>query len=218
MKITMYTTLLLSILVQVVTGIIEVGALSIQVPVEYTLLKQMMMLEVIVQSIEGAFYIYWFFHFKEISNITPSRYFDWMITTPTMLVNLIMYLRFLSSTEPLDFFTVLMQERSMIFTILALNWLMLFFGYLGETKHNLSYVGLGFLPFLAYYYLLYKNYGLLSTEGTSVYVYFLFFWTLYGVVAVLPYTLKNMCYNILDLFSKNFFGLFLTYLLYNRRV
>lgn len=214
----MYTTLLLSILVQVVTGIIEVGALFLDVPVEYNFLKQMMMLEVIVQIIEGSFYIYWFFHFKAITNITPSRYFDWMITTPTMLVNLIMYLRFLSSTEPLDFFTVLMQERSMIFTILALNWLMLFFGYLGETTHMTSYVGLGFLPFIAYYYLLYKNYGLLSADGLSVYFYFLFFWTLYGVVAVLPYTLKNMCYNILDLFSKNFFGLFLTYLLYNRRV
>jgi len=29
----------------------------------------------------------------------------------------------------------------------------------------------------------------------------------------LPYNIKNTCYNILDLFSKNFFGLFLTYLI-----
>jgi len=214
----MYTSLLLSILVQVVTGIIEVGALFLQVPAEYTFLKQMMMLEVLVQCIEGSFYIYWFFHFKAISNITPSRYLDWMITTPTMLVNLIMYLRFLSSKEPLDFFNVLGQEWNTILTVVVLNWMMLYFGYLGETTRNLSYVGLGFLPFVAYYYLIYKNYGLLSTDGTIVYVYFLFFWSLYGVVAVLPYTLKNMYYNILDLFAKNFFGLFLTYLLNNRRI
>ena len=215
MKVTMYTSLLASILIQVITGIIELFALFFRVPSEYEILKQMMLLEVIVQCIEGSFYIYWFFHFKAITNITPSRYFDWMITTPTMLVNLIMYLHFLSK-EPLDFFTVLNQEWNTILTVVLLIWLMLFFGYLGETSRIPVHVGvaLGFIPFFLYYYLIYKNYGLLSTEGMVVFYYFLFFWSLYGVVAVLPYTLKNMCYNILDLFAKNFFGLFLTYLLF----
>jgi len=219
MKLTMYKTLLFSILVQVITGIIEIGSIFIKAPIQYTILKQMMMLELIVQCIEGSFYIYWFYHFKTISNITPSRYFDWVITTPTMLVNLFLYLRFLSSKEPLDFFTVLNQEWNTILTILSLNWLMLLFGYLGETSRIPVYVGvgLGFLPFLLYYYLIY-TYALLSTEGLRIFYYFLFFWSLYGVVAVLPYTLKNMCYNILDLFSKNFFGLFLTYLLIKQSV
>jgi bacteriorhodopsin len=36
---------------------------------------------------------------------------------------------------------------------------------------------------------------------------------MYGIVAVLPYTLKNTIYNVLDLFAKNFFGLFLSYLI-----
>ena len=213
MKLTMYTTLLASILIQVITGIIEFAAIFIHTPSRYTFLKQMMMLELLVQSIEGSFYIYWFYHFKSISNITPSRYLDWVITTPTMLVNLLFYLRFLNSTEPLDFFTVLNEEWNTVLTILSLNWLMLFFGYLGETSRIPVYVGviLGFIPFFFYYYLIYSY--ALSTEGLSIYYYFLFFWTLYGVVAFLPYTLKNMCYNILDLFSKNFFGLFLTYLL-----
>ena len=221
MKITMYTTLIASIFIQVVTGIIEFGALFIDVPTEYTFLKQMMLLEIVVQFIEISFYIYWFFHFRAISNITPSRYLDWVVTTPTMLINLIMYLRFLGSSDPLDFFTVLNQEWNTIFIVIVLNWMMLFFGYLGETSRIPVYVGvtLGFIPFFLYYYLIYKNYGFLSTYGLGLYFYFLFFWTLYGVVAVLPYSLKNVCYNILDLFAKNFFGLFLTYLLlYNRRV
>jgi len=217
MKITMYTTLLASILVQVITGIIEFGALFLPVPSEYQFLKQMMLLEVAVQTIEGAFYIYWFFNFKAITNITPSRYFDWMITTPTMLVNLIMYLRFLSSTEPLDFLTVFFEERYMIFTIVVLNWLMLFFGYLGETS-SFPGVTFGFIPFIFYYYLIYINYGLLSKTGLMIFYYFLFFWGFYGVVAMFSYKLKNMCYNILDLFSKNFFGLFLTYLLFKGSV
>jgi bacteriorhodopsin len=214
MKITMFKTLLFSIFIQVITGIIEISALFLKVPTQYNFLKQMMILELIVQFIEGSFYIYWFFHFKSISNITPSRYLDWVITTPTMLVNLLFYLRFLSTKEPLDYFTVLNEEWNTILIILVLNLLMLLFGYLGETSRIPVYVGviLGFIPFFIYYYIIY-TYALLSTEGLSIYYYFLFFWTLYGFVAVLPYTVKNMCYNILDLFSKNFFGLFLTYIL-----
>jgi len=145
----MYTTLLISILVQVITGIIEFSTIFLKVPVEYNFLKQMMILELIVQVIEGSFYIYWFFHFKSISNITPSRYMDWSVTTPTMLVNLIMYLVFLSSKEPLDFFTVFQKEWKTILTVLLLNWVMLLFGYLGEISRIPVYLGvpLGFIPF-----------------------------------------------------------------------
>jgi hypothetical protein len=208
----MYTSLLASIFIQVVTGIIEFGALFIKVPSEYSILKQMMLLEVLVQFIEGSFYIYWLYHFKTMNNITPKRYFDWMITTPTMLVNLILYLLFLHTKE-IEFFTVLKQEWKLILIILLLNWCMLLFGYLGETSHFPVLVG--FIPFALYYYLIY-NY-VLSTTGMYVFYYFLFFWSLYGVVAILPYKLKNTCYNILDLFAKNFFGLFLTYLLWSAK-
>jgi bacteriorhodopsin len=34
-------------------------------------------------------------------------------------------------------------------------------------------------------------------------------WSLYGVAAILPFFIKNISYNILDIFAKNFFGLFL---------
>ena len=86
-----YNSLKLSILIQVLTGIIELFTLFIKVPPRIFLLQQMMFLEVIVQFIEGSFYLYWFYHFNKITNITPSRYADWVITTPTMLVNLICY-------------------------------------------------------------------------------------------------------------------------------
>jgi bacteriorhodopsin len=39
-------------------------------------------------------------------------------------------------------------------------------------------------------------------------------WAIYGVAAVLPYHIKNTMYNILDIFAKNFFGIFLSYVLY----
>ena len=72
---------------------------------------------------------------------------------------------------------------------------------------------LGFIPFLIYYYIIYVNYAVRSESGWKIFWYFFFFWSLYGVVAVLPYYIKNTFYNILDLFAKNFFGIFLSYII-----
>jgi hypothetical protein len=216
-----YTTLITSIVVQIITGVIEVFSLFIKVPPSFIFLKQMMVIEVFVQLIEGLFYIYWLFNFNNILNITPKRYFDWIITTPTMLVNLIFYLIFLdyknkNISDSLNFIELFNQEFYTIITVLLLNWLMLLFGYLGEISVIPVLLGvlLGFIPFLIYYYIIYKNYALLSDDGYKIFLYFFIFWSLYGIVAVLPYKIKNMCYNILDLFSKNFFGIFLTYLIF----
>ena len=208
-----YTSLLASIVIQVITGIIEVGTLFLKVPTKLLLLKQMMMLEVLVQLIEGSFYIYWFYNFKKIINITPSRYADWVITTPTMLVNLICYYIFLQNKN-LTFLTIWNKEWKTILPILVLNWLMLLFGYLGEINvlPIVTSVLLGFIPFLIYFYMIYINY-VTSIQNTSLFYYFFIFWALYGVAAMMPYKLKNNSYNILDLFAKNFFGIYLSYLL-----
>jgi bacteriorhodopsin len=219
-----YTSLITSVVVQIITGIVEFISLFINVPAKFSFLKQMMSLELFVQFIEGSFYAYWLYNFKDILNITPKRYFDWMITTPTMLINLIFYLIFLdykdnNTSVELNFFKLFKEEFYTIITVLSLNWAMLLFGYLGEISviPVLLGVSLGFIPFLIYYYIIYKKYAVLSNDGLKIYFYFLFFWSLYGIVAVLPYKIKNMCYNILDLFSKNFFGLLLTYLIFTNR-
>lgn len=211
-----YTSLIASILVQVITGIIQILSMFIHVPVKLLFLKQLMVLEIVVQCIEGLFYMYWWYNFKKIANVTPKRYGDWSITTPTMLINLMFYLIFLKNENgTLEFFELFKQEWNTIVVVLALNWSMLLLGYLGETSviPVISGVALGFIPFAIYFYMIYKKYAQWNEDGIAIYFYFLFFWSLYGVVAVLPYKMKNVCYNVLDLFSKNFFGLFLTYLL-----
>jgi hypothetical protein len=219
-----YTSLITSVIIQVITGIIEVITLFIKVPLKFSFLKQLMLLEIFVQFIEGSFYIYWLYNFKNILNITPKRYFDWIITTPTMLITLMFYLIFLehnnnNTSDKLDFFKLFKKEFNTIITVLLLNGGMLLFGYLGETAAIplLLGVSLGFIPFLIYYYIIYKKYAILSNDGIKIYLYFFIFWSLYGIVAVLPYKIKNTCYNILDLFSKNFFGLFLTYLIFTNK-
>jgi hypothetical protein len=223
-NLSVYTSLVTSIIIQVVTGVIEFFSLFVKLPSKFLFLKQMMILELFVQIIEGSFYVYWFNNFKNILNVTPTRYFDWVITTPTMLVNLIFYLIFLkhindNTSENLNFFELFNKEFYTIIIVLVLNWLMLLFGYLGEISviPVLLGVTLGFIPFLIYYYIIYKNYALLSDDGFKIFLYFFIFWLLYGVAAVFPYNIKNTCYNMLDLFAKNFFGIFLTYLIFTNK-
>jgi bacteriorhodopsin len=217
-----YITLVISIIVQIITGGIEIGAFFIKVPPAYCLIKELLILELVVQLIEGAFYFWLAYNFTKLVNVTPKRYIDWAITTPTMLITLMLYLIYLDNktkdeTNELHFFTLLKENSGLIIPVLILNWLMLLFGYLGEMKKIPVLFGifLGFIPFLMYYYMIYVNY---VTENQSSYLlfwYFFFFWSLYGVVAVLPYYIKNSFYNILDLFAKNFFGLFLSYIIFS---
>jgi hypothetical protein len=218
-KSSFYNSLILSIVVQVVTGIIDTIALFVNsaVPV----LRQLLLLEFIVQVIESLFYIWLFFNFNQETNVTPKRYIDWAITTPTMLVELIIYLIYLKDKESgvdvtkLNLLNLLIENSSTISYVIFLNWLMLIFGYLGEVKilDTLTGVLLGFVPFLIYYFIIYVKYAIQSKSGWKLFWYFFIFWSLYGVVALLPYYIKNALYNILDLFAKNFFGLFLSYII-----
>jgi len=215
-----YYSLGISILVQIVTGIIEIFSLFIKVPTAFNIIRQLLILEVLVQLIEGSFYVWLLYNFNNVINVTPKRYLDWVITTPTMLVTLIVYLIYLNNRNNikntnLDFFQVFNENFTNIMIIIILNWLMLLFGYLGEVNIIPTLMGviLGFIPFLIYYYLIFINYVNYDNSGWQLFLYFFFFWSLYGIVATLPYYIKNMFYNILDLFSKNFFGIFLIYII-----
>jgi hypothetical protein len=214
-----YNTLIVSVVVQIITGIIEIVSLFVSGTIP--LIRQLLVLEVIVQLIEGFFYIWLFANFNQVTNVTPKRYIDWGITTPTMLIELILYLIYLKDKESgydvtkLNFFNLLIENSSTISYVIFLNWLMLIFGYLGEINiiDTLTGVLLGFVPFLIYYFIIYVKYATKSKNGWKLFWYFFIFWSLYGVVALLPYYIKNALYNILDLFAKNFFGLFLSYII-----
>jgi hypothetical protein len=217
-----YITLVISIIIQIITGIIEIGAFFVKVPTVYSLIKQLLIIELVVQFFEGTFYLWLTYNFTKVLNITPKRYIDWVITTPSMLITLMVYLIFLTKkvenkANDLDLFKILKANSKIIIPVVLLNWLMLLFGYLGEMKIIPVLLGvfLGFIPFLIYYYMIYVNYVTKNTSGYLLFWYFFFFWSLYGVVAVLPYYVKNAFYNILDLFAKNFFGIFLSYIIFS---
>ena len=215
-----YITLVISIIFQIITGIIDIGATFVKVPNMYSLIRQLLIIELVVQFLEGTFYVWLAYNFTKVLNVTPKRYIDWVITTPTMLITLMTYLIYLnkkaeSTTNNLEFFTLFKENSNIFIPVVLLNWLMLLFGYLGEMKIIPVLLGvfLGFIPFLIYYYIIYVNYVTENTSGYLLFWYFFCFWSLYGFVAVLPYYVKNSFYNILDLFAKNFFGLFLSYII-----
>ena len=47
-----YITLIISIVVQIITGIIEIGAFFVKVPTVYLIIRQLLVLELIVQLFE----------------------------------------------------------------------------------------------------------------------------------------------------------------------
>ena len=180
-------------------------------------------MEFIVQIIELSFYGWMISKFSSIKNITPFRYYDWAITTPTMLITLMFYLMFLRDREngiqSESFFTEFKNHWTIILKVSILDWLMLFAGYLGE-KEIFSYLLttiVGFIPFILMFYLIYSNFASKSEQGQKIFWYFVGIWSIYGIAAMLPYKIKNSLYNVLDLFAKNFFGLFLAYVLYKAK-
>ena len=90
---------------------------------------------------------------------------------------------------------------------------MLVFGYLGELNIIPLPISttIGSIFFYLSFKLIYDEYGSKSKQGKILFWVLGSVWSLYGVAAVMPLTVKNISYNFLDIISKNFYGLFLYY-------
>jgi len=224
-----------SLIIQAITTVIDLYVLTLNIPKPYFILKQLLWLEFIVQIVEGSFYVWLANSFNSVENITPYRYYDWYITTPTMLITFSIYLIYLKKQEETKnksrdkdgnvennieendgFFTTIQKNSKTLLSILILNAIMLTFGLLNENNILNKYIAvfLGFIPFFMLFYIIYDSYAKYSKLGTTLFIYFSFIWSIYGIAALMPYHWKNIFYNILDLFAKNFFGLYLAYILW----
>lgn len=214
-------TAYLSLFIQLLTGVLDVLALQLKVPSDVVVIRQALILELVVQIVEFVFYVWLVFAIhKSATNVTPKRYYDWFLTTPTMLFTLMLYLKYLSRDKPKSLSEFAREHQETITKVVILNALMLAFGFLGEVGvlRKTTSVALGFIPFITYYVLIYQEFVSDNPEGQAIYSYFVAVWTLYGVAALMPYAIKNAAYNILDLFAKNFFGVYLSWLLYSNRL
>ena len=217
-KITVY----FSLLVQIVTGVFDYYVIQLNIPSKFLIIQEVLIMELIVQIVEGIFYVWLALNITTVANITPHRYYDWYLTTPTMLVSLCIYLVYLNNEERNietkdSFFKIIYDNMNVLISILFLNFLMLTSGYLTEIKKfsQVSGVLIGFIPFFIFFYLIYYYFARFSQQGTQIFFYFLIVWSLYGVAALMSYRIKNIMYNILDLFAKNFFGLYLGFVILN---
>ena len=222
----LYITVQLSLIVQILTGMVDVYALTWNYKGDMRMIKGLIGVETFVQFIEIVFYLWLYLQFDSAVRITEKRYYDWVITTPSMLFILIVYLEFLrydnsvpeindESVTTFEYlFFALQKHGGNLSIIVFLNFLMLVFGYLAEKKIIGKYFAMisGFIPFILYFYYIYINYAVYSEKGKILFTIFAGIWSLYGVSLLLPYTWKNVSYNILDIFSKNFFGIFLVYI------
>lgn len=214
------STALLSVSLQVITGLIESIGLLLNVPKEDLIVKDILAMELFVQGIELMFYIYLLYLIFSGTlhrNITSHRYLDWFITTPIMLVGFLSFFKYLKNpNRNIRLYESIQEEYANIWKLVIANASMLGLGLASELSIIDKNVGvtIGFLPFAYIFKILYSEYARFTTLSMVLYYFIFIIWGMYGIGAVLPFGPKNSMYNILDLFAKNFYGLFLFVFLY----
>lgn len=210
-------TVYFSLFVQFLTTFISLDGFNYQIKEEDKIMKNILLLESIAQCIESIFYIWVVISLRKLSIMTSRRYIDWYLTTPTMLLNTIMFMEYLKNKkENKNQFTIIefmITNKQTIIYLFILNALMLTSGLLGELKiiDIIPSVIIGFIFFVLLFYHIYKNFAIHTELSMKLYIFMTIIWSFYGIAALTSPVLKNTMYNILDLFSKNFFGLFLYY-------
>lgn len=184
-----------------------IEAMRTQVPT----IRHILNLETCISIVAGYFYSIFLTQIEgygkddkpvDWADITKTRYIDWTITTPMMLLTLCIVLGNNINKK---------INLSTLGIVLGLNYVMLIIGYLGETKvlSSLLASALGFVPFAGMFYLIFTK--LVQPKyvfsNYCLYFFYLIVWGLYGVVYLLPETYKNITMNILDCTAKCFIGL-----------
>ena len=138
------------------------------------------------------------------SEITELRYLDWSITTPMMLIVLSLALGYNAKVK---------VNLLYIMEVLALNYFMLYIGYLGEINVISRLQGMiaGFIAFFTMSFLIFMKFIKFNYHLPNYILFGLFFvvWTMYGIVYMFDKNNRNVINNILDCISKCVVGIFL---------
>ena len=112
-----------------------------------------------VQFVEMMFYIWISYAMINVDKMTSRRYIDWVITTPTMLLSTIIFMKYQEEKEKkeekVDFWRFLEENKKDVILMFAYNFGMLAFGFLGEVNIISKYIStpIGF-------YFFYKTFDL----------------------------------------------------------
>jgi hypothetical protein len=216
-----------SLIIQILTLCLNLFAFTVPVDKWDFALKEILGLETFVQMIELIFYGWYRGQLVEkVYDVTKFRYYDWFITTPTMLFTTGAYYGYLDSREntdeekePFTVKTFFQENWNWILLIFLFNAFMLWVGYLQEI--NLLSITwssiLGYLGLFGSFFILYTQFVSKTPQQQGLFWFMFTTWNLYGIAALFPSKEKNIGYNILDIFAKNFYGVFLSYTIFNRR-
>tara|TARA_Y100001958_G_C21043710_1_gene412421 strand:- start:24 stop:698 length:675 start_codon:yes stop_codon:yes gene_type:complete len=211
MNISIYNTAKFSLITQIAILIICSYGLLIELEDKDMVLNEMLLLESIVQFIELLFYILLIYYFVSLKNVSVLRYYDWFITTPIMLFTLIAFMEYKNKEDEkkLTLMDIFNNNFYKIIVILILNALTLLFGVFGELKilsRNICFI-IGSILFCYAFYLIYTEFVNDILINKYLFWFNFIIWSFYGIAYVFSYKYQNICYNILDIFSKNINGL-----------
>jgi hypothetical protein len=229
-------SLYLSLAVQWITLLINFFGLSFPISPNDLILKDVLVLESIVQVIELIFYS-WYGGFVSnvLTDVAVYRYYDWVFTTPMMLFSTIVYYEYQNrktarkeanvspsgkddpNKRVLTIEGFLRDYWVDVIVIAVANFVMLLFGYLQELGVISIWTStiFGFVAFGVSFYWMWSRFAVknLAKNGLLYGVMFVI-WGLYGVAAIFRPAWKNISYNLLDMIAKNFYGVFLAMTLY----
>lgn len=132
-------------------------------------------------------------------NLVVYRYLDWYFTTPLLLIDFAL--------------TLGIKDITTITKIIGYNTAMLTSGVLGElnvmNKYNSCFIG--FIPLYLLFNILYQEMEK-TKENIRLFKAFVSVWVTYGLVYLIDNEdTRNLSYNVLDIISKGFFGLYIYY-------
>lgn len=216
-----------SIFAQVITLFVNLYGLSLSLKPSDQVLQEILGVETIVQIIELGFYGWYANHVStQIVDVAKYRYYDWALTTPMMLFSTMAFYSYLKSKEDeekedkqpslglLNFFK---QHWVTILTVFFFNAFMLLFGFFAEIgiMSSLWSSILGYGALLGSFGLVYNKFVTqVAFAKQGIFWFMFFFWSLYGIAALFENHAKNVSYNILDVFAKNFYGLYLSWFIF----
>lgn len=206
----------ISLIIQFITVFICLYGMFIPLAFKDIILREILILETIVQFIEILFYIWLVIYFYKINyDVTYVRYFDWFLTTPIMLLSTIFLFEYMSN-HSISIFEIITKDFYYLSLIIICNFFMLLVGFLGEIKKMYKSISvlLGFIFLLSTFYFIYDKYVGDNIINKLLFFYIFFIWILYGIAFMLPYSKKNTMYNILDILSKNLYSLFIFFKIY----
>jgi bacteriorhodopsin len=222
MKSLLPASLYFSLTVQVISILIGLYGLTFQLKPEDEILSSTIGLETIVSTVQLSFYTWYSYHFKEVAEATFYRYYDWFITTPIMLFTTILYYDYNNNPdEKKTIGSIWNEHKGKIILVFLCNAVMLIFGYLYEVNILDLFTSnlLGFAGLFGSFYIIYDSFVKQNLSmNLPLFIFMLLLWSFYGIAATFTPTMKNITYNLIDTLSKNFYGVFLTYVAYTKSV